>query len=51
MLNEASLQNLDNNSYRKESFKKYASLEKPNWKESDINITNLKNLNLSIALL
>ena len=32
MLNEASLQNLDNNSYRKESFKKYASLEKPNWK-------------------
>lgn len=32
MLNEASLQNLDNNSYRKESFKKYASLKKPNWK-------------------
>lgn len=32
MLNEASLQNLDNNSYRKESFKKYTSLEKPNWK-------------------
>ena len=34
MLNEASLQNLDNNSYRKESFKKYASLKKPNWKRA-----------------
>ncbi len=32
MLNEASLQNLENSSYRLESFKKYSSLDKPNWK-------------------
>ncbi|MDO5089378.1 MAG: Fe-S cluster assembly protein SufD [Leptotrichiaceae bacterium] len=32
MLNEASLKNLENSSYRAESFKKYVSLEKPVWK-------------------
>ncbi len=32
MLNETSLQNLENSSYRLESFKKYASLKKPEWK-------------------
>lgn len=32
MLNEASLQNLENSGYRLEVFKKYAALDKPNWK-------------------
>lgn len=32
MLNETSLQNLENSSYRMESFKKYSSLDKPDWK-------------------
>lgn len=32
MLNETSLQNLENSSYRLEVFKKYSALDKPNWK-------------------
>lgn len=32
MLNEATLQSLENSSHRLESFKKYSSLDKPEWK-------------------
>ena len=32
MLNESSLQNIENSDYRLKVFKEYASLDKPNWK-------------------
>ncbi len=56
MLNESSLKNLENSSYRLDTFKKYSSLEKPSWKRvgykyeepaeyRDFNNTTIKNEN------
>ena len=56
MLNEATLQNLENSTYRTDIFKKYSSVEKPSWKRvgyryeepaeyRDFNNTVIKNEN------
>ena len=56
MLNEATLQNLENSTYMTDIFKKYSSVEKPSWKRvgyryeepaeyRDFNNTVIKNEN------